>query len=145
MSVETDLLTGIAQTLAAAGVGAFGAGPYASTDTAIVFGEMPAQPDRCIGLTVYSAQDNATVNYTQYRVQVWARGVPNVSTDAADIQCAVFDALHGLTSQQWGSVWVSQVTRYSLIPAGVDANRRSERSDNYLLRVNPPNTAHRPL
>ena len=56
----------------------------------------------------------------------------------------VFNAVQGMEHQQFGTAHVVQALRVSSIQLGVDANKRSERSDNYSFDVNVPATIGRP-
>lgn len=145
MSETADLLDGIARTIDAAGIAQYRAdGPYQAGDVPITFKSMPANPDRAVTLTVYGASDHPTIPLGERRLQVRVRGAAGDSLDADDLADAVFDALHGLTHQQYGSVHVIQILRVSTVPLGLDDLQRDERSDNYALDVNPPTTPGRP-
>lgn len=145
MSVETDLRVGLAGLLEAAGVGVYKpGGVYLATETAIVLGELPTSPNRAIGISLYSPVDAIKQNLTTYRAQFWIRGTPNNSLDSGDLACAIFDAIHGIEGVTMGSLWLIQCYRLSALTMGIDASKRSERSDNYLVQVNTPQTANRP-
>lgn len=142
---ESDLMVGLAQYLNDAGVGVYRPdGGYLPGDTAIVFGDLPPTPDRCIGLTPYSSTDQPKIALSRVRVQVWMRGAANDSLDILDLATDVFDTLQGAERLQFGSAGVVQILRVSAMPMGIDANKRSERSDNYAVDVNPPATPGRP-
>jgi hypothetical protein len=139
VSFETALLNGLAEYLAAAGVGTFRAsGSYQSGDSNPIFiGVVPASPDRAVTLTGYPVEDSLNLSDSTQGVQVRTRGTkdPRTTSDLAD---AVFDALHGLEWIELGGIRVSQARRVSGSPLGPDENGRHERSDNYYL------LAHRP-
>jgi hypothetical protein len=143
MSWETDLLQGVAQRLNDFGVGVY-ANTYAATDTAIVFGDLPTSPDRCIGLGLYAATDAVRQNLTTVRMQLMMRGAPNNSLDVLALADAVFDVLHGLVHVDFGSAHAVQVLRVSAVPLGTDGNKRVMRADNYEIPVNVPQTVNRP-
>jgi hypothetical protein len=148
MSYTTDLLTGFAQKLADAGLGVYHTdptAPYLSTDTAIVFKNMPATPDRCIVLNLYGtgAPEDPQNAVSQLGLQVRARGLPNPVTDVNDIMGSIFLLLHGMTHQQFGSVHVNQCFRNSSVPMGQDTNKREEHADNYYLDCDMPPGANR--
>jgi hypothetical protein len=143
-SWESDLLTGIAQLLNDQAVGVYKTtGTYAATDTAIVFGELPTSPDRCIGLSLYSATDAPKQNLSTVRLQVMMRGAVNNSLDVGDLATAVFGVLQGLEGRDFGTAHAVQVGRISAVPLGLDSNKRSERSDNYQADINTPYTTYR--
>ena len=135
---ESDLLTGIATYLDGQGVGVYNPAGYAATDTAIVFGDLPSTPDRCIGLTLYSSQDHPVQNLSTVRLQLMLRGVPNNSLDVGDLATQAFSALQGITGLDFGTAHLIQCGRVSAVPLGLDTNKRSNRSDNYQIDVNTP-------
>lgn len=144
MTVESDIVTGLAQLLNDLGLAVYKpAGGYAATDVAVVFGELPTSPDTAVGITLYGSTDEVKENLSRYRVQLWTRGAANNSLGASSIASPIFDALQGREGFQLGSVYVVQMFRTSLMPMGMDANKRYERSDNYVLDVNTPLTAGR--
>jgi hypothetical protein len=145
VSVETDLVVGIAQYLNDHGAGAYkSTGGYLATDTAIVFGELPTTPDRVIAITVYGSDDEGQVPLSQMRVQFMFRGEPNNTLDAGEIAGPVFDLMQGLEHLQCGSAHINLAQRVSRITLGADDNKRQMRSDNYALDVDMPATAGRP-
>lgn len=138
MSYTGDLLDGLAQYLAAAGVGVYRAdGVFAATDTAIVVGVMPSAPDRVVCLTAYPVTDDAALTDTTTGVQVRTRTGPDPrTTDALDD--AAFDVLQGASLLAFGAAQVRLITRVSGAPMGADAAGRIERSSNYYVRANRP-------
>lgn len=144
MSTESDILTGFASLLASANVATYKpTGGYLPTDTAIVFGELPTAPDRAVALALYTSSDEVKENLSEFRLQCWFRGNPNNSLDAGNLASDVFDAVQGLEGLTFGAAFVIQIQRVSFVPQGVDALKRYERSDNYLVQVNTPLTAGR--
>lgn len=145
MSFTRDLLAGLAADLQDAGVGVYRpAGGYLATDTAIVYGDLPPTPDRCIALTAYASVDLAGVNLSMIRVQFYLRGTPGDSLDVVDLNDALFLALQCLEHRQYGAAHMVQALRVSSVPMGIDGSRRSELAANYELDVNTPATAGRP-
>lgn len=143
MSYTSDLLQGVAAQIAAAGLGVYHADPtipYADTDTAIVFKNMPASPNRCIVLNVYGtgAPEDPQNAVSQLGLQVRARGLPNPVTDVNDLIDGVFLFLHGKQHQQYGTVHANQIRRVSSIPMGQDASKRQEHADNYYVDCDMP-------
>lgn len=141
MTWTTDLLTAIAERLAAQGVGVWRppAGPYTAGETAITFGRLPATPDRAIALAAYGvdqfADDPVNTDGTQ-GVQLRLRGTtdPRVVDQIAD---AAFDALQGWQNPAAG---ILLATRRINAAMGVDGNQRWERADSYHLLVHRPST-----
>jgi hypothetical protein len=144
-SWESDLLQGLASYLAQQGVGVYNPAGYQATDTAIVFGELPSTPNRCIGLTLYSAQDHPVQNLSTVRLQLMFRGAPNDSLDVGDLATTAFAALQGVTDRDYGAAHLIQCGRVSAVPLGIDELKRSTRADNYQIDVNTPYTAGRTL
>lgn len=135
MGFTTDLLTGLAQRLALADVGAWDPdGIYHPTQTGIFLGTVPLEPDRCITLTSYQVEQAAerVEGVTAVQVRIRAGRDPRDMDDLAD---AVFDQLHGLNEVTLSSAYISVMWRETSLPMGVDANNRHERADNYYART----------
>ena len=133
MSFTTDLLTGLSTYLAANGV-----------TTPVFFKALPTAPDRCIAITAYAATDEPKVALSHVRVQFWFRGIVNNSLDVDELGDSVFNLLQGAEDLTFGTPHVVQALRVSSIQLGADANKRSERSDNYELDLDVPITSGRP-
>lgn len=142
---ESDLVQGIAQYLEDNGVGVYRSDgtPYATGETAIVFGELPSSPDRAIGLSLYSATDHPVQNLSSVRLQLMCRGAVNSNLDVGALATAAFSALQGLVYRDFGTAHLIQAGRVSAVPTGVDGNRRYTRADNYECDVNTPYSAGR--
>lgn len=143
MGWTTNLITGLAEYLAANGVGTWRpSGTYASGETAITVRGVPAQPDRLITLSAYPLDAGYPgLADTTVGVQFRLRGTtdPRVCDDLAD---ALFDLLDSATHLTLGGVHVVLVLRRSYTSLGFDANERWERSENYALDAMRP-TQHR--
>ena len=146
MSFTSDLLTGLAQHLADAGIGVTyrTSTPYLATETGVVFGLYPTSPDRCIALTAYVATDEPKVALSRIRVEFALRGAVNDSLDVHDLGDAIFNALQGAEDLTFGTARVVQALRVISASGGVDANKRSMRSDSYSIDVDTPLTPGRP-
>jgi hypothetical protein len=146
MSFTSDLLTGLAQYLADAGIGVTyrTSTPYLATETGVVFGLYPTSPDRCIALTAYVATDEPKVALSRIRVEFALRGAVNDSLDVHDLGDAIFNALQGAEDLTFGTARVVQALRVISASGGVDANKRSMRSDSYSIDVDTPLTPGRP-
>jgi hypothetical protein len=142
MGYTTDLLTGIAELLDAAGAGTWNpTGVYAADDTGITLTVIPAQPERIVCLTAYPVDDSepgSTDVVTGVQVRFRAGRDPRDVEDMAD---AVYDQLQGLAQQRIGGVPVAQMWRQSSALWGADSNGRWERSDNYYVQASRA-TAH---
>ncbi|MFD1940533.1 minor capsid protein [Nonomuraea mangrovi] len=140
MSWTTNLLTAIAEHLAAQGVGVWHSPPYTAAETAIVLGRLPTTPDRAIALAAYGvdqfADDPVNTDGTQ-GVQLRIRGIPLDPRSADDIADNCFDALQGWQAPAAG---ILLCTRRINAPMGVDTNQRWERADSYHLLVHRPTT-----
>jgi hypothetical protein len=138
MSWTSDLLTGIAEHLAAEGVGSWNtAMVYTTGQTGIYLAVMPPGQatnsgwDRAIVLTDYDPNGGTTGGDTAPRVQVRCRGLRNDPLSVLAIKDDVRTALEGLNAVVFGEVTVSGINHVSGTPMGVDGNGRHERSDNY--------------
>ncbi len=133
MSFTKDLLLGLTGLVSAGGIADPG-----------FMKVLPTGPDRCYAVTAYTASDEAKVALSHVRVQFWFRGIVNDSLDVDELGDAVFNLLHGIEHVQVGSAHINQMLRVSSIQLGADANKRSERSDNYELDLDVPVTPGRP-
>jgi hypothetical protein len=139
VSWTEQLLTGVAEHLAAAGVGTWKpSGAYLSSDVRpIVISAVPSSPDEVITLTAYTVdedpRDSDVIQGLQVRTRAGRdpRGVDDLDDD-------VFDALHGLTDALLNGVPLVLAHRVSGAPIGVDGNSRHQRSSNYHLMANRP-------
>jgi hypothetical protein len=143
VSWTTDFLDGLAQHLEDAGVGTFHSTgvPYTAAQTAIVFDQVPTNPDRLIVLTAYGGGDDPTLSQGEVMVQARFRGTTDPRTVVL-IEDAAFGALHNLPRTDLGGVKVAAAWRTSFAYMGADANGRHERVSNYRFLVHRP-TAHR--
>lgn len=147
MSPTSDLLNGVAQMLATAGVATYHAdgSPYASTDTAVWFKDLPPTPDRAVVISPWGyGDDQPVITYGRRMLQLKFRGTSD-PTDVDSLADAAFAALHGATNLTFGTLHVVQILRVNSIPLGMDEqSRRWMRSDNYALDVDDPVSAYRP-
>ena len=142
MSWTSDLLVGIAEHLAAEGVGSWNpTGIYTSGQTGIYIAVMPPGIgtndgfDRAIVLTDYDPNGGNSASDVTPRVQVRCRGVRNDPFSAIDLASDVRDAIDGLEHVTFGSVEVSGINHISGVPMGIDGHNRHERSDNYDIQA----------
>lgn len=138
------LLTGLARDLAIAGIGAWtSTGVYGNNTTGIVLGRFPDKPDNIIALTAYGVADVIEGEDT-IGVQVRTRRAgqdPRPGMGTAD---QVFDRWHGRHDALLpGDVSVTQITRRSWVPGGIDAAGRSSTIQNFYVQLVRPST-HRP-
>lgn len=144
MSFTSDLLTGVAEYLAAEGIGEYRPdGSVFPTDaTAIVDRTMPQSPARVVALDSYSVSDDPNLAQGTVGLHITTRagGDPR---DVEDLDDAIFDCLHGATNLDLNGVLVQQVYRQSNAPLGQDGNRRWQSTSNFYLDVHRP-SRHRP-
>lgn len=144
-STARDLLTGLAQMIADSGIGVYRlTGGYQPNETAVVFKSMPSAPDRAIVLTAVPMTDQVMIPMGMVLVQARFRGVAGDPLDVDDLGDAVFDLLHGLKDQTFGSVHIIQCLRNSSVPMGQDASRRWERIDHFYIDLDYAPTTNRP-
>lgn len=148
MSSTTDLLNGIAQMLADAGVVTrrTDGSDFTDGETALSFKNLPATPDRVVVLSPFGAHsDQPQITLGTQPIQVRCRGTSD-PWDVEDLADAAFDVLHGAANLTFGSVHVVQILRVNSIPLGMDEqDQRWQRSDNYDIDVDLPTTANRPI
>lgn len=97
-------------------------------------GRLAATPDRGVGVRIYDGSDDPETDTKTRRAQLRARGAPGALLGADQIADAAFDRL----SQLMREGVISEVIRLSFSPAGVDASKREERTDNYLIIFDNP-------
>lgn len=143
-AVEVELVQQIAGLLDTAGVAVYKpSSPYAASDTAVMFGEIPTEPDRCVAVNVYDSSDDPRYPRSDVRVQFYMRGVPNNPLDVVDLAAGVFDTFQSLQDATLGTLHLIDCKRLVVSDQGVDANLRSERADSYQFRLDVPATALR--
>jgi len=132
---QTNLLTGLAVYLDAAGVGTWNTtGVYTTAQTGIVLSTIPQGPDRIITLSSYGVTDDPSLSDSVIAVQVrtrWGGADPRLVHDLDD---AIFTVLHGKTDWTLSTgVYVVECLSISATPLGQDANLRWSYSHNYYL------------
>lgn len=145
MSIQNDLLDGIAQLIAANNLATYRSdgSDYLDTETGIVFKAVNPKPDRIITMTAYGVTDNPTMPEARLGVQLRFRGTTD-PRDVDDLGDSVYQILHGLTGIQFNGVFAEQVLRVSSITLGQDAAKRWERADAYYIDTGLPPTSNRP-
>jgi 5-carboxymethyl-2-hydroxymuconate isomerase len=143
-SIQNDLLDGIAQMIANAGIASYDtAGEYSAGDTGIFFKIVNPTPDRIVTLTAYQVSDDPTMPQSRFGVQVRVRGGQD-PRDVDELGDSIFALLHGLINTQFNSVFAEQVLRQSSITLGQDTAKRWERADAFYIDVATPPTSNRP-
>ncbi|GGM65212.1 hypothetical protein GCM10012275_39700 [Longimycelium tulufanense] len=143
MSWTRTLAHGLAEHLAAAGVGAYRpTGVYADHETGIVLGAIPIHPPRVIALTPYPLVDDVDQADSVLGLQVRVRSGSGDPREALDLTDVVFEVLHGATHLNLAGTVVHLVQRAASIPMGRDESGRYEHADTYRLTVHRP-TPHR--
>jgi hypothetical protein len=146
MSFTSDLLKGLAAYLGNAGISITyrPTTPYLATETGVVFGLYPTSPDRCVAMTAYVATDEPKVALSKIRVELALRGIANDSLDVHNLGDDIFGVMQGAEDLTFGTAHVVQALRVISASGGVDANKRSMRSDSFSLDVDTPITPGRP-
>jgi Bacteriophage minor capsid protein len=127
------LLAGMAEQLAAAGVGAWRPdGAYAADEVGILVRAIPTSPDRIVTLAAYPVSAEVGLAEITTGVQVRIRGTtdPRTCDDLAD---HVFDLLDSAANLSWGGIPVVQVYRQSYASLGTDTAGRWQASHNYYV------------
>jgi hypothetical protein len=145
----TDLLVGIAEELHAAGVGLWGGltGVAASNGVlpAIVLRQLPSEPAYVLCLSHYRLTADAKLTDTLIGINARARsGTKNPGPASLAIE-AMFLRLHGLGRFRFGigtdhELRVTDMYWASEADLGPDSNGRPERSANFYVQLNQPNT-----
>jgi minor capsid protein len=139
MSWTRNLAHGLAEHLAAAGIGVYRpTGVYRDDEVGIVIGTVPASPARVLVLTPYPLADDVDQADSVLGVQVRTRSGGPDPREALDRLDAVFDELHGATHLDLGGALVHLAQRTASVPMSRDQSGRYEHADTYQL------TAHRP-
>lgn len=146
MAATKDILDGIAQLLAGAGLGLTfnSAGVYTTGQTGIFMMTMPDAPDRCVTLNLVDRADDPTMPLGEKMLQVRGRGNRNDPLDVGELLDPIFDVLHGRTNLTVGGQTIIQILRRVSAPMGSDSLHRSERADQYYMDVDAAPTALRP-
>ena len=141
--ISTDLLTGLAVHIAAAGLGTWNASgdAYTPGQTGITLGTVPQTPDRCITLTAYPVGDDPALSDSTLGVQVRCRWTGQDPRPVDDLADQLFGLLHGLTALTLTTgVYIVQCLRRSGVGLGQDDNRRWETAQNFYIDVHRPST-----
>lgn len=142
MSWTSNLAHGLAEHLAAAGVGIYREnGAYSSDETGIVIGSPPASPPRVVALSPYPLSSSLDADAV-VGLQVRARSSGADPREALDLADATFDALAGLANVDMAGAWVHLIERTGGGAMGRDDNGRYEHATTYQLTAHHP-TTHR--
>lgn len=137
----TDLLTGLAEHLATAGIVRWQAeGAYPLDGLPPTFlRALGDAPDIAVALAAYSDPEleHVGLSHVVQAVQIRSRGDRD-PTSADDLSDAIRDELHGAQRLTLGGVATSLIYRRSTTPLGVDAQGRYERVDNYYITAARP-------
>ena len=132
------LITGLAEHLAAAGIGVWRPDdPIGDDETAIVARDIPARPDRLITLAPYPVGGTPGLADVTVGVQIRLRGLTD-PLDVDDLADAVYELLDGAYGLRLGGIAVVHVHRQSYTSLGADKQGRWERSENYYVDAMRP-------
>lgn len=140
---QSNLLTGLAVYLAAAGIEATytTSGVYTALQTGIVLGNIPQSPDRIITLTAYGVGDSPNLSDSVLGVQIRCRCGGADKRPSDDLADAIFNLLHGATHLTLSTgVTVVQCLRQSHATLGQDSNSRWSNVSNYYATTHRPST-----
>ncbi len=145
MSYEKDFLTGLAQMISDSSIAVYRpTGAYAAGERAVVFGGWPQAPDACIVLNYTPVTDGVQVPMGKGILEVHSRGVPGDPFGPSDLAIPVFDLIHNMQNQTFGTSHVIQILRDHVAPLEQDAVKRFRRVDIYYADLDAPGTPNRP-
>ncbi|MBK9156791.1 MAG: hypothetical protein IPM11_01445 [Micropruina sp.] len=138
--MENDLLKGLAQLLATAGLGHYSATTAYPPDAVGIFlTDAPETHPEAITLASYGVSDDVDPDST-IGVQVRFRSAS--ATACSDRASALFATLHARWSLTVNGVRIEQVLRRNSAPLGANNQGLFERVDSYYVDVHYP-TTHR--
>ncbi|GII98389.1 hypothetical protein CLV28_0712 [Sediminihabitans luteus] len=143
MSWTSDLEAGLAEHLAAAGLGVWRpTGPaYTTAEVGIVTGRVPTAPDRVIVINAYNVT-SGLLSHVTLGLQIKVRGPKSADPrPAQDLTDAIYDRLHGARDLTLAGIPVALLWRQSWAWLGPDANGRDETTSNYYAETAHP-SAH---
>lgn len=131
---NSKLMTGLAELLAAEGLGTFATeGTYGVDDWGIFLGLTPDQPDRAITLMTYPVDDkDLTTVITGVQVRFRGRRDPREVENQCD---AVYNLLHNKQHYYVNGIPIDLSWRQSGAWMGQDGNQRLERVENFYLHA----------
>lgn len=145
MGTTEDVFTGVATRLDTASIGRYiPQGVYAPTDTPVVRGGLPSDPDRAIAVRVMPAVADVADPFGTFLIAFLVRGLPNDYADSANLTDAVRGNLLGLTDTWFGSTHVVQVRFAGQIDLDEDDANRTRWSLKLLADVDEAPTILRP-
>ncbi len=102
---------------------------YTAAEVAIFYGRIQDEPDRAIGVRVYSPVDEPDLSAR--RVQFHIRGRRDDVAGADRLADIVFTVLDGRLRGDG----IASIFRTSFSPLGADKTGREERTENYLITL----------
>ena len=137
---ETLFLEGFAQLLVSADAATWKpSGAYAPSETAVVLGGLPQNPDRVIALAAYGVADSPDLSDSTIGLQVTTRWGGQDPRDVGKSTTRVFNAFHGLTNTDLPTgIRVVQCLRRSWTSIGQDSNNRWRTVQNFYADVYRP-------
>ncbi|MFP8960036.1 minor capsid protein [Streptomyces nanhaiensis] len=135
MSHTTDLLAGLAELLAADGIGVWReSGVYTTSEVGITITTVPDTPDQIIALTPYSVDDTSGTEDIVQGVQIRFRAGPDPRV-VIDREDTVYSLLHMRGHFDLRGITVNLAWRQSAAWIGADGRGRQELTANYYLRT----------
>jgi len=145
MSYEKDFLTGLAQMISDSSIAVYRpTGAYAAGERAVVFGGWPQAPDACIVLNYTPVTDGVMVPMGRGILEVHSRGRQGDPFGPGELAIPVFDLIHNMQNQTFGTSHVVQILRDHVAPLEQDALKRFRRVDIYYADLDAPGTTNRP-
>lgn len=144
MGQTRDLLDGIGQLLAAAGIVDLIADGeiYTAGQTCYARYNLPDQPDRVVCATPYPVADSVMQARSSVRVQIRTRAGTDPDEES-DLRDDVFEALQGRTNLDFGSIHIIQIKRMVTVPMGKDTADRWSFAQTYQFDINTAPSPYR--
>lgn len=137
MSVDLDLLVGLAVEIDTANLGVWDADRVWTpddTDTAVLLRDVPQDPPSVIALSPYSVDDDPRLTDSTIGVQIRLRGDQNPQTTIT-LNAALFDLFQGRHDTTINGVPVVLMWRQSSLPGPQDENLRWQHASNWYIRT----------
>lgn len=140
MSLDVDLVAGMAALIDGAGLGVYDpdrAWTAGDTSWAVMLRSVPQDPPKVIALSLYSVDDDPKLTDSTRGVQIRLRGDENPES-TLDLNAALFDLFQGRHDTTINGVAVVLMWRQSFLPGPQDTESRWQLTSNWYVRTADP-------